>query len=256
MLRIATWNVNSIRARLDHLCQWLDKVQPDIVGVQETKVVDEDFPDSDFAEQGYYSVFSGQKSYNGVALLSRYKAENIVTAFPDLDDPQKRVIAATYGAVRVINLYVPNGASLDSDKYAYKLTWLEHLQRFIAAELEQHSQLVVLGDFNIAPEDRDVHDPVAWEGKILVSPPERQALTELCDLGLKDSFRQFHTEEGQFSWWDYRQGGFRRNRGLRIDFVLSSAALLELCTGCTIDKEPRTWEKPSDHAPVIAEFNV
>jgi len=253
-MKIATWNVNSLRVRLNHVLQWLAHEQPDILALQETKTVDADFPQAALAEAGYLSIFSGQKTYNGVAILSRQTAQDIVVDIPDLDDPQRRVLAATVDGVRVLNLYVPNGSEVGSEKYAYKLNWLAKLADWIEVELKQYSNLAVVGDFNIAPEDRDVHDPAAWAGKILCSEPERAALQKLLDLGLQDTFRLFEQEEHCFSWWDYRAAGFRRNRGLRIDLILASEKLSLRCRSCRVDKAPRKLERPSDHAPVVAEF--
>jgi exodeoxyribonuclease-3 len=205
-------------------------------------------------DAGYHSVFSGQKTYNGVAILSREPATDVVTDIPGLDDPQRRILAATIGDVRVIDLYVVNGSEVGSDKYAYKLDWLNHVTRWIGAEMQQHEKVVVLGDFNIAPDDRDVHDPEAWHERILCSTPEREALQRMLDLGLTDTFRLFEQEEKTWSWWDYRAAAFRRNLGLRIDLVLASKMLAEVCTASYIDKEPRRQERPSDHAPAVAEF--
>lgn len=255
MLKIATWNVNSLKVRLPHVLQWAAEVQPDILALQETKCIDDAFPIADIQAAGYQVVFSGQKTYNGVAILSKLAAVDAIKDIPDFDDHQRRLLAATYGNVRVLNLYVPNGESVASEKYEYKLRWLKRLTAFVSQELQRHSKLVVLGDFNIAPEARDVHDPQLWEGKVLFSAPERAALQELLATGLSDSFRLFPQEDKQYSWWDYRMVAFRRNIGLRIDHVLISAALRERCVACRIDKAPRKWERPSDHAPVIAEFD-
>jgi exodeoxyribonuclease-3 len=255
-LKIATWNVNSLRVRLPQVLQWLECEQPDLLALQETKLTDDQFPETDFLAAGYHAVFSGQKTYNGVAILSRAPVTDIVTDIPALEDPQRRVLAVSYGAVRLIDLYVPNGESVDSDKYQYKLDWLDKLSAWLTTELQQHAKLVVVGDFNIAPADADVHDPAAWEGSVLCSDAERAAFQRLLDLGLCDSFRRFEQPEKSFSWWDYRMNAFRRNLGLRIDHILASKPLCEACTACTIDKEPRKWERPSDHAPVIAEFKV
>lgn len=255
-MRIATWNVNSLRVRLPQLLDWLAASTPDVVALQETKSPDEHFPHAELAAAGYHSTFSGQKSYNGVALLARSAPTDPVTDIPNHTDPQRRVLAATFGAVRVIDLYVPNGQSVGSEKYEYKLAWLAALERWLAGELAQHPHVVVLGDFNIAPEDRDVHDPAAWAGAVLVSEPERAALRRLEALGLVDVFRQFEQPPASFSWWDYRQAAFRRNNGLRIDLILASRALAVKCTSCTIDKEPRRAERASDHTPVTAEFAI
>ena len=253
-MKIATWNVNSLRVRLPHVLAWLAKEQPSVLAVQETKTVDADFPAAALLEAGYHSVFSGQKTYNGVALLSNCPMGDVITDLPNLQDPQRRILAGTFGDVRVIDLYVPNGSEMGSDKYAYKLDWLAKVQAFIADELTRHPRLVVLGDFNIAPEDRDVYDPEAWRDKILCSVAERDAFQGWLALGLSDAFRLFEQEESSFSWWDYRAAGFRRNLGLRIDHILVSPALRDECRSCRIDKEPRKLERPSDHTPVIAEF--
>ena len=261
-MQIASWNVNSLNVRLPQLQSWLQARQPEVLGIQETKLEDARFPDDALLELGYRSVFSGQKTYNGVALLSRRPASDLVLGIPGLDDPQRRAIAATFtsaaGAppLRVINLYVVNGKAVGDEKYAYKLRWLEAVHAWVKAELERYPDLVVLGDFNIAPDDRDVHDPAAWAGQILCSDPERAALQALLTLGLHDSFRLHSAESGQFSWWDYRAAGFRRNLGLRIDLVLVSEALKARCVAAGIDREPRSWERPSDHAPVWAELSA
>ena len=255
-MKIATWNVNSLRVRLPHVLQWLAAAQPDILAIQETKTVDEQFPLAELQAAGYQAVFAGQKTYNGVAILSKSPATEVVTDIPGLDDPQRRIIAATLDGLRVVNLYVVNGSEVGSDKYTYKLDWLEKVTAWLREQATQYPKLVVLGDFNIAPEDRDVHDPVAWAGQILCSGPERAALQGIQAIGLGDVFRQFEQAEKSFSWWDYRGGGFRRNHGLRIDLILASPALAATCTACVIDREPRTWEKPSDHTPVMAEFRL
>lgn len=255
-IKIATWNVNSLNVRLPQVLDWLREQQPDILALQETKLTDPDFPTLDIAEAGYQAVFAGQKTYNGVALLSRLPADEIVTDLPGLDDPQRRVLGATVGNTRVLNLYIPNGQAVGSEKYVYKLTWLDHLTAWLQTELARHPRFVMLGDFNIAPEDRDVHDPAAWAGQVLCSAPERTAFRRLLDLGLHDTFRRFPQEERAFSWWDYRAAAFRRNLGLRIDHILASPALAATCTACRVDKAPRGWERPSDHAPVIAEFAI
>jgi exodeoxyribonuclease-3 len=257
MLKVATWNVNSLNVRLPHVLAWCAEAQPDILGLQETKLVDEKFPVQELEEAGYQTAFSGQPTYNGVALLSRRgPAEDVVKDIPDLDDPQRRIIAGTFGGLRVINLYVVNGKEVGSDKYEYKLQWLERVTDWIAAEMERHEQVIVMGDFNIAPDDRDVHDPEAWAGSILCSEPEREALQTILHLGLTDTFRLFEQPEKTFSWWDYRRVAFRRNAGLRIDLVLASQPLSDRCARAWIDKEPRRQERPSDHTPAIAEFDV
>lgn len=255
-MKIATWNVNSLRVRLPHLLQWLAANQPDIVALQETKVVDEQFPQAELSAAGYYAVFAGQKTYNGVAILSKSPATEVISDIPTLDDPQRRILAATIQGIRVVNLYVVNGSEVGSEKYAYKLDWLTKVTAWLQIQAATYPQLVVLGDFNIAPTDADVHNPKTWQGKILCSEPERDALSRIQALGVADCFRLFEQTDKSFSWWDYRGGGFRRNQGLRIDLILASAALAERCERCVIDKEPRTWEQPSDHTPVIAEFKL
>jgi exodeoxyribonuclease-3 len=255
-VRIATWNVNSLRVRLPQLLEWLAGSAPDAVALQETKLTDEAFPAAELLAAGYHSVCSGQKTYNGVAILARRPLTDVVRDMPGYDDPQRRVLAASLGALRVIDLYVPNGQSVGSDKFHYKLGWLRALRKWLQAELAAHPQLVVLGDFNIAPEDRDVHDPAAWAGSVHVSAEERAALRETLALGLSDLFRRFEQLPQSFSWWDYRAGAFRRNHGLRIDLVLASAALAEHCTACQIDREPRRVERASDHTPVVASFDI
>jgi exodeoxyribonuclease-3 len=254
-MKIATWNVNSMNVRLPHVLEWLDANQPDVLVLQEIKQLTEAFPTEALQEIGYASVANGQKTYNGVAVISRNPATDPVFEFPGFEDPQRRVLAATVDGVRVVDLYIPNGQEVGSEKYDYKLSWLAALQKFLEDELTRHEKLVVLGDFNIAPADADVHNPEKWGEAILCSPLERKALTALLDLGLTDVFRQFEQAEKSFSWWDYRAAGFRRNAGLRIDLILSTDALTKCCTASYVDKEPRTWERPSDHAPVVAEFD-
>ncbi len=250
-MKIASWNVNSLNVRLPHLQQWLTAFAPDIVGLQETKLDDARFPDDALAALGYRSVFLGQKTYNGVAILARDRAIGEVQyGIPGFEDEQKRVIAATVGDLRIVNLYVVNGQDVGTDKYAYKLRWLAAVRDWLAAELQRHPRMVVLGDFNIAPDARDVHDPEVWnEGHILTSADERAALRGLMGLGLHDAFRLHSEEAGVFSWWDYRQAAFRRDLGLRIDLTLVSDALRAAALASGIDREPRTWERPSDHAP-------
>jgi len=255
-MKIATWNVNSMNVRREHVLEWLQAHEPDVLVLQEIKQVAEKFPTDDLQAIGYHSIASGQKTYNGVAVISKIPATDSVTDFPDLDDPQRRILASTIGDVRVIDLYIPNGSEVGSEKYAYKLGWLSSLRRFLEAEMKAHEKLVVLGDFNIAPADEDVHDPESWGEAILCSPQERKALRDLTDLGLTDVFRKFEHPEKTFSWWDYRAAGFRRNAGLRIDLILTSDAMTKHCTSCYVDKEPRAWERPSDHAPVVAEFDA
>jgi len=255
MTRIATWNVNSLRVRLPHILTWLQSEQPEILALQETKTQDADFPMEAIREQGYHAAYSGQKTYNGVALLCKSEPAGIVTSLPDYNDPQKRVLYAECGRIGVLNLYAPNGAEVGSDKYLYKLDWYARLQKFVRDLLGRKPYLVVLGDLNIAPEDRDVHDPAAWDGSVLVSEPERMAFRKLEHAGLHDCFRLFTSEGGCYTWWDYRAAAFRRNLGLRIDHILASKSLADTCTGCRIDREPRKLEQPSDHAPVVADFD-
>ncbi len=254
-MKIATWNVNSMNVRQTHVIEWLQAHQPDVLVLQEIKQLTEKFPVDDLQAIGYHSIASGQKTYNGVAAISKTPATDPVFDFPDLDDPQRRVLASTVNGVRIVDLYIPNGSEVGSEKYEYKLAWLASLHRFLEAEMKVHENLVVLGDFNIAPADEDVHDPKKWGEAILCSPAERKALTGLLDLGLKDVFRKFEHPEKTFSWWDYRAAGFRRNAGLRIDLILTSSKMTERCTASYVDKEPRAWERPSDHAPVVAEFD-
>ena len=255
-MKIATWNVNSLRVRLPHLLDWAREARPDVIALQETKVSDDQFPAEAIAAGGYSAVYAGQKTYNGVAILSNTTPEDVITDVAGLDDPDRRILAATVAGVRVLNLYVVNGRQVDDPKYHHKLRWLEALTGFVRAELDRFERLVVLGDFNIAPEDRDVHDPEGWREKILCSTPEREALGRLLDTGLRDTFRLFEQEDESFTWWDYRAGAFRRNLGLRIDLILASRAMAECCIACLIDKTPRRWSRPSDHTPVVAEFDT
>ena len=251
-MKIATWNVNSLKVRLPHVLDWLAASQVDVLCLQETKTEDKGFPFAELASAGYQAIHNGQKTYNGVAILARNELSAVVRDMPGFDDPQKRVIAATVDGVRVICAYMPNGQEVGSDKYAYKLKWLAALTDWLQTEIQQYPRLALLGDFNIAPEDRDVHDPVAWQGQILCSEPERAAFRGLQGLGLADAFRLFEQAEKSFSWWDYRMMAFRRNMGMRIDHILMTAALAKDCRECLIDKTPRKWERPSDHAPVVA----
>jgi len=253
---IATWNVNSLRVRLPHLKDWLAANPVDVIALQETKLDDPGFPRDELESLGWTVAFSGQRTYNGVALLAKHALVDVVPGIPGFADEQKRVLAATVGGVRVIDVYVPNGQAVGSDKYEYKLRWLEALRHYVASELERHPHLVVLGDYNIAPEDRDVHDPKAWEGSVHVSEAERAALRALLAVGFDDCFRRFEQPEKAFSWWDYRMMAFRRNAGLRIDLILASHALAQKCAACHIDKAPRKLERPSDHAPVVARFDI
>lgn len=253
---IATWNVNSLRARLQHLADWLAANPVDVIALQETKVSDESFPYADLEALGYRCVASGQKSYNGVAILSKLPLEDVVHGMPGYADEQKRVLAATIGGVRIIDVYVPNGQAPDSPKFEYKLLWLRTLRAYLRDQMGLHRRLLVLGDFNIAPEDRDVHDPAAWEGKVHTSEAERAELRALQQLGLDDLFRRFEQPERSFTWWDYRMFAFRRDLGLRIDLLLGNEELAAMCDACHIDRTPRSWERPSDHAPVVAKFRI
>lgn len=253
-MKIATWNVNSLKVRLPHVLDWLASNQPDVLCLQETKLQDEHFPIAEIAAAGYQTLYTGQRTYNGVALLSKQPGSEYIMGIPGLEDHQKRVVSAMYGDIRVVCIYVPNGEKVGSEKYEYKLRWLSALRDWIRAMLTIHEKLVVLGDFNIAPEERDVHDPRVWEGQVLFSLPEREALKEVLNLGLVDSFRLFEQPEKSYTWWDYRMMAFRRNMGLRIDHVLLSDELAKTCTACVIDKMPRKLERPSDHAPVMVEL--
>ena len=255
-MKLATWNVNSLKVRLPHVIEWLQSEAPDILVLQEIKQLTEMFDNQAFTDIGYQSLASGQKTYNGVAVISKSAIDNPVTDFPGFEDPQRRILAVTVDGVRVINLYVPNGSEVGSEKFDYKLGWLAALKSFLDGEMDRHENLVVLGDFNIAPDDRDVYDPVKWGDGILCSPQERAALKALLDLGLSDVFRQFEQPEKSFSWWDYRAAGFQRNAGLRIDLILATQAMADICTASFIDREPRTWERPSDHTPVVADFGL
>jgi exodeoxyribonuclease-3 len=253
-MNIATWNVNSLNVRLPHVLDWLASAQPDVLCLQETKLEDAKFPFDALAAAGYQAVHAGQKTYNGVAILSKHPLTDISINLPTYPDEQKRVIAATVNGVRIVCAYMPNGQSLESDKYQYKLAWLAGMRDWLKEEMTRHPKLALLGDYNIAPEDRDVHDPAAWVDQVLVSAPERAAFKELVGLGLTDAFCLFEEQECIFSWWDYRMAAFRRNLGLRIDHILLSPQLTAACTRCWIDKAPRKLERPSDHTPVIAEL--
>ena len=253
-MKLATWNVNSIRARLPHVLDWLAANKPDALCLQETKVVDADFPYGPLRALGYHVTHVGQRSYNGVATITRAAAGDIVRAPPGLDGEQKRALTVTVDGIRVINVYVPNGERVGSEKYEFKLKWFAALRRYLAEELKHHRRLAITGDFNVAPEDRDVYDPRLWQNQVLFSEPERKALRDMADLGLIDVFRRFDQPPRSYTWWDYRQGGFRRNLGLRIDHILCSAELAKQCVACHIDQAPRKRERPSDHAPVVAEF--
>jgi len=255
-MKIATWNVNSLKVRLEHVLDWLRQHGPDVLGLQETKLTDDRFPLRAFEEIGYTATFSGQPTYNGVALLGRRAPDDVTRAIGGFNDDHKRVIAGTFGDVRVINLYVVNGKAVGDPKYDWKLEWLDAVTEWVADEMNQHRKLAVIGDFNIAPEDRDVHDPEAWHERILCSTPERERLEKLTRLGLTDCYRLFDQPERVYSWYDYRQMAFRRKMGLRIDLILASRALAERCTVSAIDLDPRKLERPSDHAPVWAEFDL
>lgn len=251
-MKIATWNVNSLKVRLPQVLQWLTDNPVDVLCLQETKLTDDKFPAAEIEAAGYQVAFSGQKTYNGVAILSRHPITDMVKNNPLFADDQQRIIAATIEDVRIVCAYIPNGQAVDSDKYRYKLEWLEALRNWLEQEHQAHPNLALLGDYNIAPEDADVYDPVAWEGAILCSDAERAAFDRLLNLGLKDAFRMFPQEPKSFSWWDYRRLGFRLNKGLRIDHILLSEQLAQRCSACSIDRIPRKWEQPSDHTPVIA----
>jgi exodeoxyribonuclease-3 len=255
--QIATWNVNSLKVRLPQVLDWLERTACDVLCLQETKLTDDKFPHQALADAGYSVAFSGQPTYNGVAILSRRdtvgEPAKVLIGNPHFDDPQKRLISASIGGMRFVCAYFPNGQALDSDKYQYKLQWLDALLAWLTPQVgKDREPLVLLGDFNIAPEDRDVHDPAAWAGQVLCSEPERARFRALQALGLVDAFRLFEQADKSYSWWDYRQMAFRRNRGLRIDHILVSSALKGRVTACSIDREPRKHEQPSDHAPVVA----
>ena len=256
MWTLASWNVNSLKVRLPQVLQWLDTHKPDALALQETKTQDENFPVRAFHESGYQVAFSGQKTYNGVALASRNPVQVLHTGLPGFADPQKRVLCALVDDVCVLNLYVPNGSEVGSEKYAYKLEWLAELDALTGDLLQRYGKLVLLGDFNITPEDADVHDPESWRDKILCSRPERDALSRLGARGLTDTYRLFEQEKDSFSWWDYRAGDFTRNRGLRIDLILASSQLSGRCADSWIDIAPRQQQRPSDHTPVVAEFRL
>ena len=255
-MKIATWNVNSLRVRLPQVAKWVGEQQPDVVCLQETKLTDDNFPVDDIQALGFHVAYAGQKTYNGVAILSKQDIQDAVTDFPTLDDPQKRLVCSTIGDIRVLNVYVPNGQAVGSEKFEYKLRWFDAMIEISKDQLRQYPNMVIVGDFNIAPEDRDVHDPDAWRGQVLCSDAERSKFSQLLACGFHDTFRKVNQEPDVFSWWDYRAAGFVRNRGLRIDHILASDFLYEQCVNSYIDKEPRTWERPSDHAPAIAEFAI
>ena len=254
-LKIASWNVNSLRVRLEQVIQWAQSTSPDLILLQETKVTDDDFPMAAISAAGYHAVIQGQKTYNGVAILATRAISAYPLELPEILTQEQRICATLVDDVLVINVYVPNGSEVGSEKYAFKLNWLEAFTTLVQTLLEQHPKIVIAGDFNIAPEDRDVYDAETWHEAILCSSPEREALQGLFMLGFADSFRLHHPEGERYSWWDYRAAAFRRNRGLRIDLLLASSPLISQCTDADIDPTPRAWERPSDHAPTTAEFN-
>lgn len=254
MFKVATWNVNSLKVRLNHIIEWLNQHDPSVLALQETKLIDADFPIETFTQLGYHTAFAGQKTYNGVAILSKYPLQDVEVDMPSWLDPQRRLLAATCGDIRIINIYIPNGESLESTKYQYKLQWLAALISYLQQQLKQFSKLIVMGDFNIAPTNDDVYDSTLLNNQVLVSDAEREIFQHLLELGLVDVFRLFEQPKNSYSWWDYRAAAFRRNLGLRIDHILASKDLAEYCQGCSIDKNPRKWERPSDHTPVLADF--
>lgn len=258
-MKIATWNVNSLRVRLPQVLDWLEQNPIDVLCLQELKLAQDKFPIEELREAGWDAQWAGQPTYNGVALITKHEAKDIQRNLPTYEDPQQRAIAATFdtpaGPLRVINLYCPNGQAVGSDKFAYKLEWFQGLTTWLKTELERYPKLVVVGDYNIAPADEDVHDPARWEGEVHVSEPERAAFQALLALGLHDSFRLFPQEEKSYSWWDYRRMAYRRNAGLRIDHILVSDAVKPATVACTIDRQPRGNEQPSDHTPVIVELD-
>lgn len=253
---LATWNVNSLRVRLDQVLTWLSEHNPDVLALQEIKMTDELFPIEAFKALGYHVAMAGQPTYNGVAILSRMPLHDVVVGIPNYEDPQKRVLAVTIADARVICVYVPNGSSVDSDKYDYKLQWFEKLLSYVKKTLATYPQTIILGDYNIAPEDKDVHDPLAWQGHVLVSAKERACFQALLALGLSDTFRALAPEDNTFTWWDYRMNAFKRNLGLRIDHILASQVVMARAERCIIDKLPRTWDRPSDHTPVMLQLSA
>jgi exodeoxyribonuclease-3 len=256
-MKIASWNVNSLRVRLPHVLDWLALHQPDVLALQETKMIDEQFPVTAFREAGYQVVCEGQPTYNGVAVISKEAMTDVSCAIPKLSQSptEKRAMAVTVNDLRIINLYVPNGENIISEKYRYKLSWMESAAKYLATELANYPKVIVLGDFNVAPEERDVHDVALWAGHVLFSEPEREQLTNILSLGFQDAFRLFDNQSGHYTWWDYRQGAFFKNNGLRIDHIFISQPLVQHCVSCVIDKKPRGWKRPSDHVPIIAEFH-
>lgn len=254
-MKVATWNVNSIAVRLPHVLRWIAENEPDAVCLQETKTIDERFPLQAFEEIGFNAAFIGQRTYNGVAILSPHPIENVQLNFPgDAADAPKRLVAATIKNVRIVNTYIPNGTELWSDPFRFKLDWLQRLRTFFDQTCQKDSDVLLCGDFNVAPDERDVYDARAWEGKLHFSKPERAALEHVRKWGFVDAFRLFHDERGLYSWWNYREGAFFKDQGLRIDHIWISNSLAARCKNCWIDKAPRAWERPSDHTPVVAEF--
>lgn len=254
-MKIATWNVNSINIRLEQLLEWLEATKTDVVCLQETKSVDENFPVQPIIDAGYHVAFTGQKSYNGVAIVSRHEIDDVQKNFPDDDDEApKRLIAATIKGIRIVNTYIPNGTELGTDKFTFKLDWLQRLRRFFDDTCDKNKDVLLCGDFNVAPDELDVWSVPAWEGKLHFTKTERAAIHYVKQWGFVDVFRKLHPEAKEFSWWNYREGAWQRNQGLRIDHIWTSHTLAEKCTGCWIDKDPRSNEKPSDHTPVVAEF--
>ncbi|MBI3650716.1 MAG: exodeoxyribonuclease III [Acidobacteria bacterium] len=254
-MKIATWNVNSIAARLPVVLKWVAEAQPDVLCLQEIKCVDAKFPRDDFARLGYQVETHGQPTYNGVAIVSRFACQEVQRNFPDAEaNAQARLLAATIAGIRIVNVYIPNGQAIGADKYVFKLDWMKQLRRFFDTTCDPNAEVLLCGDFNVAPEDRDVHDPQLWQGSVLVSAAERAALEEIKAWGFVDAFRLHHQDGKLFSWWDYRAVAFRRNAGLRIDHIWVSEALAARCKDVVIDKAPRQWERPSDHTPVVAEF--
>lgn len=256
MFKVATWNVNSLRVRLPHVLDWLTTNSPDVFALQETKLTDDLFPVQQFEQIGYQAVYSGQKTYNGVAILSKSPLQIVSTQIPGFSDPQKRVLGTTIRQIHVLNLYIPNGSEVGSDKYQYKLDWLSHLQSYARTMLDEHTHCILLGDFNIAPADQDVYDPLEWQGKVMCSEPERAHFFSLIEAGLTDCYRLFPQPDKSYTWWDYRAAGFRRNRGFRIDHILADTGLAARCISCQIDQTPRKLQQPSDHTPVFAEFDI
>lgn len=256
-MKIATWNVNSINIRMPQLLGWLETADIDVICFQETKTIDENFPVDALQALGYDAEFMGQKSYNGVAIISKFPITDVQKNFLDDDDEApKRLIAGTVNGVRIVNTYIPNGSELWSDKFNFKLDWLQRLRRFFDENCDKNADVLLCGDFNVAMDDLDVWSVAAWEGKIHFSRPERAAMTHVKQWGFVDVYRKHNPDAKEFSWWNYREGAWQRNQGLRIDHIWTSASLAEKCTGCWIDKAPRTLEKPSDHAPVVAEFDL